>query len=88
MESIEQVCARVSAAGGDMAALVTALIEREEAIADNLRMAGAQFGLYPQIVAKVLADLEFGTPIDETQKAFVTEQFNNLMAEIRRQFGQ
>ena len=65
-------------------ALINALTEREQAIADMLRMAGQQFGLYPQIVAEVLAEVELGGPTPEPQRTMIRTQFNELMDAIRR----
>lgn len=68
-------------------ALGASLLSREDAIADSLRMAGVQFGLYPQIVAEVLAEVEMGTPPNEEERALIRAQFVNLMEELRRQHG-
>lgn len=67
--------------------LTAALVAREDQMADTLRMAGAQFGLYPEIVAEVFAEVGVGTPVDETQRAFIRAQFNSLMEELQRQHG-
>ena len=48
--------------------LTAALVQREQAMADLLRMAGVQFGMYPQIVAEVLAEIEMGEPISVEQR--------------------
>ena len=63
-------------------ALVQALVDREEAMADTLRQAGMQFGLFPQIVAEVLAQVEMGEPIPTTQRALIHSQFHVLMEQI------
>lgn len=68
--------------------LIQALVQREEAMADMLRMAGVQFGLYPQIVAEVLAQVEMGVPIEVQQREFIRAQFVALMEELQRQHGQ
>lgn len=68
--------------------LARLLIEREDSIADMFRMAGMQFGLYPQIVAEVFAEVGFGTPIDETQRLMIRQQFTALMEELQRQHGE
>jgi hypothetical protein len=65
--------------------LIDALVQREEAIADTLRMAGVQFGLYPQIVAEVLAEVEMGEPITRAQRTLIRQQFEALMVELQRQ---
>jgi hypothetical protein len=65
--------------------LIAALIEREEAIADVLRLAGVQFGLFPEIVAEVLAQVEMGRPISTTQRAMVHSNFHVLMERLRNE---
>lgn len=67
--------------------LTSALIERENVMADMLRMAGMQFGLYPQIVAEVFAEVGVGSPVDETQRTMIRQQFTALMEELQRQHG-
>lgn len=63
-------------------ALIGALVDREQALADVLRMAGQQFGMYPQIVAEVLAEVEMGEPISVDQRAMIKAQFVVLMDQI------
>jgi hypothetical protein len=67
------------------AALLAALINREDAKCDLLRLAGAQFGLYPAIVAEVLAEVGLGEPISDEQRILIRNQFNTLMAQLREQ---
>ena len=62
--------------------LVAALVEREQAMADTLHQAGMQFGLFPQIVAEVLAQVEMGEPITTEQRALIHGQFHQLMEQI------
>lgn len=62
--------------------LIASLMEREEAMADVLRQAGLQFGLFPQIVAEVLAQVEMGQPIPTEQRAMIHSQFHALMEQI------
>jgi len=66
-------------------ALIKALTDREDALADVMRVAGQNFGLYPQIVAEVLADLEFGHPLPQAEREMIHHQFDLLMDELRRQ---
>lgn len=68
--------------------LITALVEREEAMADTLRLAGVQFGLFPQIVSEVLAEVQMGRPIEAAQREFIRAQFVALMEELQNQQGQ
>jgi hypothetical protein len=67
--------------------LTSSLVDRENIMADMFRMAGMQFGLYPQIVAEVFAEVGIGTPVTEHERRFIREQFNLLMAELQRQQG-
>lgn len=62
--------------------LIAALVAREQAMADVLRQAGMQFGMYPQIVAEVLAQVEMGEPITTQQRALIHSQFHLLMEQI------
>lgn len=61
------------------------LLAREDNIADMLRLAGVQFGLFPQIVAEVLADVGLGTPISEEQRTLIRRQFVELMDQLREE---
>jgi len=67
--------------------LVRQLTDREEMLADYLRLAGIQFGVFPQIMAKVFMDAGLGRSIPESQQAMVNRQFTELMVEFRRQMG-
>lgn len=70
------------------AEMIETLVAREDAIADALRMAAAQFGMYPEIVAKVLMDVEMGSMAlvsPETQN-LINGQFNALMERLQQEF--
>jgi hypothetical protein len=58
------------------------LVAREDNMADHLRLAGAQFGMFPEIVAAVIADLGLGTPLADEQKAVIRQNFINKMREL------
>lgn len=68
------------------AAIVAALLEREDEYLAAFHMAGAQFGVYPQIVAKVFTDLKFGTPVSDEAKALIDAQFQTLMDQFREAY--
>jgi hypothetical protein len=68
--------------------LTSALTAREDNMADMFRMAGLQFGLYPQIVSEVFAEVGIGTPISEQQRVLIRQQFTALMQELQQQYGQ
>ena len=61
-----------------------ALVNREDQMRDVLHLAGQQFGLYPQIVAEVLAEVGLGTPPSETERAMIRRNFDDLMEAFRR----
>jgi hypothetical protein len=61
-----------------------ALVDREDQIVEVLHLAGVQFGLFPQIVAEVLAEVGLGTPKSETERAMIRRSFTELMAAIQR----
>lgn len=86
--SIEGILDRYTLDDETKAHMVAALVEREDGIADILRLAGAQFGMYPQIVAEVLAEAGLGSPLAEPERAMVRRQFIELMEQLRVQFEQ
>lgn len=71
--------------------LEAALVAREDGIADVLRLAGQQFGLMPEIVAEVLAEVGLGTPPDEVTRDLIRTNYVALMERLqeehRRQHG-
>jgi hypothetical protein len=84
--SLDSVLDRLSARHlpGDRAAIQAALVEREDQVADFLRLAGQQFGLFPQIVAEVLSQTGLGTPVSTEQRDMIHRQFHALMGQIER----
>lgn len=68
----------------DREVIQAALVRREDQIADLLRMAGQQFGLFPQIVAEVLAEAGLGTPPTPEVRTMVHQQFHALMEALAR----
>jgi hypothetical protein len=58
------------------------LVAREDNMADHLRLAGAQFGLIPELVAAVIADLGLGTPLSDEERIIIRNNFINKMREI------
>lgn len=71
--------------------LEAALLAREDAIADALRLAGAQLGAMPEFVAETLCQVGLGTQPDDETRALIHQQFVARMAwlqeEFRRQQG-
>jgi len=60
------------------------LLDREDQIRVALGIAGMQFGLFPQIVAEVLAEVGLGTPRSEAERTMIRQQFTALMEQISR----
>lgn len=72
------------AEGAPPEVLIARLTEREDTLADRLRVAGTQFGLFPAIVAEVLCDIGLGTPPDPETRDHIHRQFLAQMEELRR----
>jgi|SRR5262245_21234074 len=66
--------------------LQAALTAREDAMADVLRLAGVQYGLFPQIVAEVLAEVGLGTPLDDTARDHVRANYVALMQQLEAEW--
>jgi hypothetical protein len=60
------------------------LVAREDNMRDVMFMAGQQFGLFPQIVAEVLAEVGLGTPKSDEERLMIRASFNQLMEQLRR----
>ena len=67
--------------------LIRNLTAREESLADFFRLAASQFGMYPEIVAKVLADSGIGEPISNEQYQHLQRNFVALMERLHREHG-
>lgn len=88
MTSVIPLADVIKALGLDEAtskALLTALIEREVAIADYLRIIGSNMGLYPFIVAEALAEVGLGQPLSEEERALIHNQYHIGMQELHDQ---
>ena len=83
--SIDQVLDRFPLQDTIREPLQAALLEREDSVCDLLRLAGQQFGLFPQIVAEVLAEVGMGSPISAEQREMVRNQFAALMEQLRQE---
>lgn len=86
MTSIAEVVGQFDLSLEQRQQMEAALLHREDHIADRLRMAGVQFGLFPQIVAEVLADVGIGTPLPEAERNMVRQAYTQLMTEIEAAF--
>lgn len=69
----------------DWDAVKAALLVREDNMADILRLAGMQFGMYPWIVSEVLAQIGLGTPLTEEERQFIAGQYADGIAAIKEQ---
>lgn len=65
-------------------ALTRALHAREDAMAGIFFLAAQQFGMFPQIVAEVIAEAGLGTPPSEAEREIIRQNFTNLMEEVQR----
>lgn len=83
MDSIAQIVAAHVNEGGSPEALIGRLVDREESAADHLRLAAIQFGLFPEIVAEVLAEAGLGAPLTAEHRALIRSNFVALMERLR-----
>jgi hypothetical protein len=61
------------------------LYAREDNMRDVLHLAAVQFGLFPQIVAEVLAEVGLGSPMSGDERELIRTNFQNLMIQLQRQ---
>lgn len=83
MTTLDEVLANYTVT--DPEGLKRALVAREDGMRDILSLAGAQFGLFPAIVAEVLAQVGLGTEPSEEERDYIRTQFVALMEELQRQ---
>lgn len=69
--------------GDEREALIAALIAREDAIADMLRIAGANLGASTPLVAFALAETTLGTPVDDETRSLLHVQFHEEVERIQ-----
>jgi hypothetical protein len=86
-EALRQIMTRHHVPEPAASAVIDSVLAREDSIADILRLAGTQFGLYPEIVAKVLMDAGLGTPPTDEVRAMLNRQFADRLAWMREQFN-
>lgn len=72
------------AEGAPPEVLTARLVEREEQVADVLRLAGQSYGVLPQIMAEVFAQIRLGTPISTEQRALIHSQYHRVIDAIHR----
>lgn len=66
--------------------LEAALMEREDDMADQLRIAGAQFGAMPEFVAEVLVQIELGTPPSSEARVMIRQGFETRLAWLQEEY--
>lgn len=67
--------------------LQAALVEREDIMADLFRLAGVQYGLFPEIVAAVIAEAGLGTEPSPEALSMIQANYAALMERLRREQG-
>jgi hypothetical protein len=80
MNTIQQIV--VEADLSDVDGLITTLVAREQEMAETLQVIGSQFGLMPQIVAKVICQLGMGDPCTGEMREHVDAQYALLLTQI------
>lgn len=65
--------------------VIRLLVAREDMIADNLRLAATQLGTFPELVAKVMADVGLGSPVTDEEKQLLDQQFVARVQWLQRQ---
>lgn len=81
MSGVDEVV-RVYTNNPDQEQLIAALVEREDRIADFLRLTAQTFGLYPFVVAEVIAAAELGTAPTEEERELIHQQYLAGMREL------
>jgi hypothetical protein len=81
MTTIDEVLSNYTVT--DPEGLRRALIAREDGMRDILTLAGAQFGLYPFIVAEVLAQVGLGSTPTEEERVYIRRAFDEGMEQLR-----
>jgi hypothetical protein len=66
---------------------IEVLRQREDQVADYLRLCADQLGTYPEFVAFVMAQARLGTPVDDYGMALLHQQFHSRMEWLREQLG-
>jgi hypothetical protein len=66
----------------------TALMARDNATADFLRLSGQQFGLRPEFVAEVIAQSGLGDRPTPAERELIRRNFITLMEQMRREFNE
>lgn len=58
------------------------LVAREDNVCDYLRLAAAQFGMFPELVAEIIAGIGIGTPLSAEERQIVRNNFIEKMRTI------
>ena len=84
-ETVDQFLASTPKGERTKQGLIAALQQREDQIADFLRLAADQLGTYPEFVAFIMAQARLGSPVDEEAMGFLHQRFHARMEWIRQQ---
>lgn len=87
-ESIPTLATIVGALGlpeAEATLLHTALTAREDLLASSLHMAGVQFGLYPAVVAEVIASIGLGSTPTDDERLLIRRNFIDTINSLREQ---
>jgi hypothetical protein len=68
--------------------LRTLLLAREDEMATQARLYGQQFGMFPGIVAEVIAQIGLGTPPTTEERLIIHNNFHAAVEQIRRMLGE
>ncbi len=82
--TLEEILAK-HGLGGNMP-LRKDLLEREDAIADQLRVMGMNLGAMPEFVAQALVEVGLGTPPSPEEKTMIAQQFSAKLAWLQEEF--
>jgi len=86
--TLSEVLDDFSFAEGVRPALESALLAREDEMADELRMAGMNLGAMPELVAEAIAEIGIGTPPAPEMRELIHQQFHARMEWLQEQFRQ
>ena len=85
--NIEDIIAVSTIPESQREVIVNALVERENRVADYLRLTAQTFGLYPFIVAEAIASAGLGTPPSEEERGLIHAQYLAGMEALWRSQG-
>lgn len=85
---LDSILARVEGLTDEQRASLRALLlVREDNMADHFRLAAQQFGMYPEIVAEVIASAGLGSPMSDEARMLIRSNFVTLMRRLQQEQG-